>query len=310
VIQLRQLRYFVRIVEAGSFSRAAALLYVAQPALSTQIAELEQELGIKLLHRVARGVRPTAEGDLLYNEATELLRRFDQLPEKVRAGSPKVTGTVQLGIPAVLTQALAGAFMTACRNALPDVTLSFASGDSSVLRARVVERGLDLALVFEEEPLPGLTRTELFRQRMYVLHIDEAHRATASVRLAELATWPLISPGDGWRRSMQKRFAAAGVTVKIVAETQDLSSHLAAVNAGIGAIILPLSHPASIPGAGSIIATPISDLHLTASLVWLHDAQLSRAGEAVCRLLVPFVAQYIQEKQPAGVESLISQDRR
>jgi LysR family transcriptional regulator, nitrogen assimilation regulatory protein len=116
VIQLRQLRYFVRIVEAGSFSRAAALLYVAQPALSTQIAELEQELGIKLLHRVARGVRPTAEGDLLYNEATELLRRFDQLPEKVRAGSPKVTGTVQLGIPAVLTQALAGAFMTACRN--------------------------------------------------------------------------------------------------------------------------------------------------------------------------------------------------
>jgi LysR family nitrogen assimilation transcriptional regulator len=310
VIQLRQLRYFVKIVEAGSFSRAAALLYVAQPALSIQIAELEQELGIKLLHRVARGVQPTAEGNLLYKEATEVLRRFDELPEKLRAGSAKITGSVQLGIPAVLTQALVGTFMTECRNALPDVTLSFASADSSVLRARVVERALDLALVFEEEPLPGLCRTELFRQRMYVLHVDEAHRATASVRYADLAKWPLISPGSIWRRSMEKKFATAGVTPNIVADTQDLGSHLAAVNAGIGAIILPVGDPSSIPGAGNIIATPISDFHLTASLVWPHDAQLSRAGDAVCALLVPFVARYIKEEQPTGVEPLISQEKR
>jgi LysR family transcriptional regulator, nitrogen assimilation regulatory protein len=309
-IQLRHLRYFIKIVAAGSFSRAAALLYVAQPALSSQIAELEQELGIKLLHRGPRGVQPTPEGQLLYQEAQELVRQFDQLPEKIRANSPKVTGVVHLGVAAVLTQPLAGAFMTVCREALPDVTLSFASADSAVLRARVVEHELDLALVFEEEPLPGLSRTELFRQQMYVLHIDEALRNTASVRYADLAKRPLVSPGEVWRRSMEKRFAAAGVTPNIVANTEDLGSHLAAVNAGIGAIILPVSDPSSIPGAGNVIATPISDFHLTASLVWPHDAQLSRAGEAVSALLIPFIARYIKEKQPPGGESLATGDKR
>ncbi len=107
---------------------------------------------------------------------------------------------------------------------------------------------------------------------------------------------------------MERKFAAANVTPNIVADTQDLGSHLAAVNAGIGAIILPVSDPSSIPGAGNIIATPISDFHLTASLVWPHDVQLSRAGEAVSALLVPFIARYIEEKQPAGVGSLMARD--
>jgi LysR family nitrogen assimilation transcriptional regulator len=306
-IQLRHLRYFVKIVTAGSFSRAAALLYVAQPALSSQIAELEEELGMKLLHRSARGVRPTDEGELLLKEAQELLRRFDELPEKLRAGKSQITGSVQLGVPAVLTKAIAGEFMMACRSALPDVTLSFASGDSSVLRGRVVERTLDLALVFEHDPLPGLSRIELFRQLMYVLHIDEAHRDTASIRYADLGTWPLLSSGSIWRQVMVRKYAALGITPNIVAETQDLPSHLAAVSAGIGAIFLPVS---SIPGADNIIFTPISDFHLTASLVWPHDVQLSRAAEAVSALLVPFIARYIEEKQPPGTESLMAGDKR
>ena len=66
MIQLRHLRYFVGIVDAGSLSRAATTLYVAQPALSQQMAELEQALGVALLHRSARGVRPTPAGDVLY----------------------------------------------------------------------------------------------------------------------------------------------------------------------------------------------------------------------------------------------------
>src|SRR5271155_5822066 len=81
-MQLRHLRYFVRIVEAGSFSRAAATIHVAQPALSHQIAELEEELGVTLLHRSARGVRPTAAGETLYREAAAILQLMEQLPGK------------------------------------------------------------------------------------------------------------------------------------------------------------------------------------------------------------------------------------
>jgi LysR family transcriptional regulator, nitrogen assimilation regulatory protein len=83
-VQYRQLRYFVKIVEAGSFSRAAALIYIAQPSLSDQIAELEQALGTPLLLRSARGVRPTAAGEILYREASAILKHLEQLPDIVR----------------------------------------------------------------------------------------------------------------------------------------------------------------------------------------------------------------------------------
>ena len=79
-MQFRQLRYFVKIVEAGSFSRAATLIHVAQPALSQQIHELEDRLGVTLLRRSARGVSPTAAGEVLFREAISILHQLDQLP--------------------------------------------------------------------------------------------------------------------------------------------------------------------------------------------------------------------------------------
>ena len=79
------MRYFVKIVESGSISRAATSLYVAQPALSVQIAELEQEIGLPLLHRSARGVKATPAGEAFYHEARNVLRLFDRMPEVVRA---------------------------------------------------------------------------------------------------------------------------------------------------------------------------------------------------------------------------------
>jgi LysR family nitrogen assimilation transcriptional regulator len=101
-VQYRQLRYFVKIVEAGSFSRAASLIYIAQPALSDQIAELEEELGTPLLLRSARGVRPTAAGEILYREACAILKHLDQLPNVVRASLGSAQGEVAPGIDSQL----------------------------------------------------------------------------------------------------------------------------------------------------------------------------------------------------------------
>jgi len=95
-MQFRQLRYFAKIVDAGSFSRAAATIHVAQPALSQQIGELEGRLGVTLLHRSARGVRPTAAGELLYREACEILHELDNLPGAGRSSSGEAQGTVSL----------------------------------------------------------------------------------------------------------------------------------------------------------------------------------------------------------------------
>lgn len=121
-MQLRHLRYFVRIVEAGSFSRAATLIHVAQPALSQQIAELGEKLGLSLLQRSARGVRPTVAGEVLYREASSILRQMEQLPGIVRSSSGEAVGTVGLGMSSTLAASLAGQIVDVCRAGLPKVT--------------------------------------------------------------------------------------------------------------------------------------------------------------------------------------------
>src|SRR5277367_2683349 len=136
-LQLRHLRYFVKIVEAGSFSRAAATIHVAQPALSQQIGELERELAVSLLHRSARGVRPTAAGEILYREASAILRQMEQLPGVVRSSGGETEGAVSLGMSSTLASFLAGPFLEACRTALPKVTLRLTTGDSLMLQSRI-----------------------------------------------------------------------------------------------------------------------------------------------------------------------------
>jgi DNA-binding transcriptional LysR family regulator len=84
-MELRHLRYFLAVGEASNFTKAAAQLRVAQPALSRQVRDLEEEIGVELLRRSPRGVRLTAEGRLFLQEVRELLNRTGESVEKVRA---------------------------------------------------------------------------------------------------------------------------------------------------------------------------------------------------------------------------------
>src|SRR5271170_1846871 len=118
-MQLRHLRYFVKIVEAGSFSGAAAAIHIAQPALSQQVAELEQMLGVELLHRNARGVRPTPAGEILYAEASSILRQVERIPGMVLSAAGDPQGIVSVGMSSTLAASLAGALMEASRKTLP-----------------------------------------------------------------------------------------------------------------------------------------------------------------------------------------------
>src|ERR1700749_1300006 len=194
-MQYRHLYYFVKIVEAGSFSQAARTIHVAQPALSQQIAELEASLGIPLLQRSARGVRPTVAGEKLYEEASSILRRLENLPGLIRSSTGEVQGTVSLGMPASLSTTLVGPFIAACRAAYPKITLKFIDGDSEFLREEVEKSRLDLALGFEDEFFPVVLRQPLFRQHHYLISSRRSAPVTGpTVSLAEVAKIPLVLP--------------------------------------------------------------------------------------------------------------------
>jgi LysR family transcriptional regulator, nitrogen assimilation regulatory protein len=304
-MQLRHLRYFVKIVEAGSFSRAAATIHVAQPALSQQIAELEEQLGLSLLHRSARGVRPTAAGEVLYREASSILRQMEQLPGIVRSSSGEIDGSVRLGMSSTLAAALAGSFIDSCKTALPKVTLKFAVADSESLKARIEASTLDLALVFEDELVARFARLPLFRQRLYVVRRDLLAGKPASISLSEIGKLPLILPSapNVTRVLLDRAFAAEGIDPNVAVEADVLSSILSAVRTGIGVTILPKGTLDDVFPEDLAPPVPIEPpLYLTASIISSGDYPLTRAGEAVRSLLAQFVCDHLQKTSTPGVE--------
>ncbi len=166
-MQYRHLSYFVKIVETGSFSRAAATIHVAQPALSHQIADLEERLGCCAVAPERARVRPTPAGEVLYREASAILRQMEKLRGVVRSAGGEAEGTVSLGLAASLT-ALVGPFIETCRSAHPKVTLKFSDSDSESLEARIEANANRISpWCFEPEFVSHYSRKPLFRQRLF-----------------------------------------------------------------------------------------------------------------------------------------------
>jgi LysR family nitrogen assimilation transcriptional regulator len=307
-MRFRQLRYFCKIVECGSFSRAAATIHIAQPALSQQISELEAQMGVELLQRSARGVKATRAGEILYKEGLIILKQLDALPALVRSNTGVVEGSVSLGIVRALGPRIAGDIVAACREKLPKVTLKLSAADSASLRERVEAQSLDMAIVFEPEfQQPPLARQPLFRQRVYFLPTETMPDPTAPLSLAQLAQMPLVMPSQPnvARVLLEQALSAAGLSPTIVVEVDDLATILASVRSGLGGTIITTGNLAGI-GAGDLLPPMLIEpaLHVTASIISDSATPLSRAGEALRSLLAPLIKNHLHSEQVPGAEWL------
>jgi LysR family nitrogen assimilation transcriptional regulator len=300
-MQFRQLRYFVKIVDAGSFSRAAALIHIAQPALSQQIAELEGRLGVNLLQRSARGVRPTPAGEILYREASAILKQLDQLADIVRSSNGVAQGTVSVGLASLLGPAMVGGFVEACRSSLGKVNLKLAVSDSAALREKLSSQSLDLALAFEDDLDSAFARQPLYRQRLYLFY-PQAMAIGSCVSLEELAKLPLIlpSPPNLARESLDRTFSRAGLRPNLIAEVDDFTSILSTLRTGIGTTVFPKGDLAELGDGISGPALIEPPLHMTVSILSSSDAPLSQAAEAVRQLLCTFIEHHVRDKRPPG----------
>lgn len=303
-MQLRHLRYFVGIVDAGSFSRAAAKIHVAQPALSQQIAELELKLGLPLLERTPRGVTPTAAGRALYQEATSILRQMAQLPGKVRSSGGEPEGHVQLAMSGALSPSLTGPFLAACKAVLPKVSLRLGIGDSESLKAQVLAQTLELALIFEDEFVTTLSRQPLMQQQLFVISAVPL-KGSPGISLERLAAMPLIVPSfpNVVRPILQRACGPANVSLNIVAEVNGIQGILSAVKAGVGSVVLPTGDIEGMAGSSDWPEPlPIQPaLFATISVVWSKDSPLTPAAEAVRKQLIAFVEDYLRRTRPRGV---------
>lgn len=171
-MELRSLRYFIAVLEAGSLSRAAGALYVAQPALTAQIKKLEIELGTQLFERSHAGVTPTAAGLQLYQDARKLLSDASAMRERLQRAPDGPEGSVTVAVPFLLASLLLGPVLARLKKSHPRIRVFVIDDLSLMVRKAMVERRADIGILVDTEDLSGLDVKPFAREAMYICGFD------------------------------------------------------------------------------------------------------------------------------------------
>lgn len=240
-MELRQLRYFVGVSEAGSLLQAAGRLHVAQPALGQQIAALEADIGAKLFDRSSKGMALTEAGKLFLVHAKVVLMDAERARLAVRDALSVPQGDVSIGLPTTVALAATLPILIACRDQLPGVRLKVVEAYSGFLREWLLAGRLDIALLYGDAAEPGLSKRALLDDRLVLVTGGGGTRLPRKLPLKALPDWPLVLPGveHGLRRIVDDACAPHGLRLDVVAEIESLGSVKRAVEAGIGSTILP-----------------------------------------------------------------------
>jgi DNA-binding transcriptional LysR family regulator len=245
-MELRHLRYFVAVAEAENVTRASEKLRVAQPAVSRQIRDLEDELGVALLERSAKAVRLTDAGRVFLDEARAVLQRADEAVAAVRAVAGGVSGDLHVGYAPSLTVQILPRALRRFQTELPGVRVLLHDLSTGEMLAGLREGRLQVALMVEPtgKELRGLRFHELARYPMCVA-VAPGHRLarSRSVSLAKVAAEPLIAYSRAdypeYHTGLAEIFAAVGRLPKIAEEHDSVTSLIAAVEAGRGIALVP-----------------------------------------------------------------------
>jgi len=248
-MELRQLRYFIRIVELGSMGRAALDLGVGTPALSQQISRLEGELSTRLLQRTTTGVLPTDAGLAFFRQAQLAIRHADAAAQAARQA--RLAGQVSIGLAPSTSGVLALPLLEAMRERYPDVRLRLVESLSGNLATLLNARQLDLAVLFETDGARRWSVLPLLDERLFVIgRRDLPGMPTGrSVRIARLASLPLVLPSGthGLRAILDAAFARERCVPHVVLEIDGLAVLMDAVRAGLAATIQPGAATVRLP---------------------------------------------------------------
>jgi LysR family transcriptional regulator, regulatory protein for tcuABC len=240
-MELRQLRYFVRVVELGSIGRAALDLELVPSALSQQISRLESELATRLLQRTSKGTAPTEAGLAFFREAQLALRHAEQAARA--AQHSRLSGTVSVGLAPTTASVLGLPLMQAMRARYPDVRLHMVESLSGHLSTMLNARQLDLAVLFDTHPARRWSVTPLLEETLFLIRTrrDMPANAPKRLRMAQLKGTPLILPTGphGLRSTLDAAFARARFKPTLSAEIDSLAMLMDAVDAGLGATVQP-----------------------------------------------------------------------
>ena len=244
-LNLRRLKYFVRIVDIGSLTQAAEVLHIAQPALSQQVATLEGEFRQQLLLRTKRGVVPTEAGKVLYRHAQAILKQFEQAREDVRNAGRVLAGQVSVGLaPGTAASALSLPLLKAVRARHPGILLYLNENFGTTLSELIMNGRMDMAVLYGgRSVVQGLRFEPLLTEELVLVVPGDLLRDREHVNLAELRDLDLLLPRahNYLRKYVDEAFASQHLAPRVVAEIESAATLSAAVASQVGATVLPAS---------------------------------------------------------------------
>jgi LysR family nitrogen assimilation transcriptional regulator len=242
-MDLRQLRYFVKVVECGNVTHASELLHIAQPAVSQQMRNLERDLGMQLLERSVHGVAPTAAGRTLYRHATELLRQADGTRELLRQDAELPQGKVSVGMPSSTARVLAIPLARLVRDRYPGIVLELIEAPSADLGGLIGDGRVEIAVVADAVETRGVAVQRLVTEVLHLIAWPDFALPAGPVKLAQLARMPLILPSapNSIRSRVDWALREAGLSCEVLFEASSTALLFAAVIARLGVTILPWS---------------------------------------------------------------------
>ncbi|MGZ3360579.1 MAG: LysR family transcriptional regulator [Xanthobacteraceae bacterium] len=276
-MNLKQLEYFVQVAELGSFSKAAVVLDIAQPALSRQVRSLETELHQQLFLRNGRGVTLTDAGKRLFDHSVAVMQLMAHAREDLGASRNEPIGRVTIGLPPSMGRQLTLPLIDRFKKELPAARLAIVEGLSTHIVEWVTTGRIDIGLVYNPEAQPGLEITPLLQEQLgLVSHAAKGKRkgpALPPLPMKELSRYPLIVPErvHAMRRLLDTQAALAGIKLDIAWEVSSVPSIIDLVCAGYGYAVLTASGVAASARSGELVTrrlvdpTPVSVLCLAIS---------------------------------------------
>lgn len=294
-MELRQIRYFKAVADASSFVRGADYLNIAQPALSRSIAKLEDEIGHALFVRHSTGVSLTDAGLNFYKRAEEILEKVRGLAEEMAAQDGDFRGSVVLGAPQSIQAKLLLPVMAAFIARYPKARVDLIQGSSAYLRDRILEGGIDIAVISDLMTTSGVNMTPLVRESVcLVCPIEEAGRFGPSIERRELAGLPLIMTGhpQGIQSFVDRTLPQLDQPFVQRSEVNSSAVVVELVRRGAGFGVAPycLMEP---PASDRVAFIPINGMSVSWVIATHWNRQGSRAVQEIENLLAAHVLELI-----------------
>lgn len=278
-MDLKQLEYFVRVAELGSFTRASVALDVAQPALSRQVRLLEVELRQNLLTRNGRGATPTDAGKLLLEHGRGILHQVERAREELGRVRGALAGRVAIGLPPSVAKVLTVPLTREFRKRMPEASLSISEGLSIGMLESLTTGRLDIALLYNATSSAETEVTPLLEEDLYLVQRRQGKAANPAggkaIGLREVAALPLVIPSrpNAIRMLVESEMANLGCRPTIALEIDGVSAILDLVADGAGCAILSrnavetsstpaafVTHPVTAPRLRSKLSSAVSSL--------------------------------------------------